>query len=57
MVVLLIGTLDTKGPEVGFVRDVLRERGIKSIVIDVGTGGPPTFEPDGRGGHTRRVST
>lgn len=46
MVVLLIGTLDTKGQELGFARDLLRSRGLETIVVDVGSGGPPTIEPD-----------
>jgi uncharacterized protein (UPF0261 family) len=44
MAVLLIGTLDTKGTEIQFVRDRLQEVG--TIVIDAGVLGPPTFVPD-----------
>ncbi len=46
MAVLLIGTLDTKGTEYQFVRDLLRERGLETIVIDAGVLGEPKFEPD-----------
>jgi uncharacterized protein (UPF0261 family) len=46
MAVVLIGTLDTKGRELAFARDVLRTRGLDTIVIDVGTLGPPTIEAD-----------
>lgn len=41
-VVLLIGTLDTKGVEVGFVRDLLRnEHGLPVMVLDSGILGEP----------------
>lgn len=44
--VLLVGTLDTKGHELAFVRDLLRAHGVETLVIDVGSQGPPAFEPD-----------
>lgn len=37
--VLLIGTLDTKGTEYRFVRDRLRDKGIKTILVDFGVFG------------------
>ncbi len=46
MTVVLIGTLDTKGLEVGYVRDLLRAHGLTTIVVDVGSLGPPTIMPD-----------
>ncbi len=46
MAVVLIGTLDTKGRELGFVRDLLQARKLETIVIDTGSQGPPSFEPD-----------
>jgi uncharacterized protein (UPF0261 family) len=46
MSVLLIGTLDTKGAEVGFVRDRLRAAGVPVLVADAGTAGPPTEPAD-----------
>ena len=39
--VLVIGTLDTKGPEVAYVRDKLKEFGLNPYVIDVGILGEP----------------
>lgn len=45
MAVLLIGTLDTKGPEFQFVRDLLNQRGISTIVIDAGVLQAPHFKP------------
>jgi uncharacterized protein (UPF0261 family) len=44
--VLLVGTLDTKGDELGFLRDRLREAGVGVLLADVGTMGPPGVEPD-----------
>ena len=34
MPVLLIGTLDTKGTEIAFVRDRLRAAGVETLVMD-----------------------
>jgi uncharacterized protein (UPF0261 family) len=46
MPVVLIGTLDTKGTELQFVRDLLRAAGLDTQVIDVGVLGPPVCEAD-----------
>jgi uncharacterized protein (UPF0261 family) len=46
MPVILVGTLDTKGTEFAFVRDLLREQGLETLVIDGGVLGPPAFTPD-----------
>jgi uncharacterized protein (UPF0261 family) len=46
MAVVLVGTLDTKGEELRFVRDLLRSRGVETIVVDAGSLGPPSFAPD-----------
>jgi uncharacterized protein (UPF0261 family) len=46
MPVALIGTLDTKGTELQFVRDALQALGVKSLVIDAGVQGPPRMQPD-----------
>jgi uncharacterized protein (UPF0261 family) len=44
--VLLIGTLDTKGHEYEYVRDLVRSRGLETFVLDAGVLGEPTFKPD-----------
>ena len=45
--VLLIGTLDTKGPEIAYVRDRLHALGLRTIVADSGIlGGPLDIVPD-----------
>lgn len=45
--VVLIGTLDTKGPELAYLRDRLQELGLTTTVIDSGILGEPIgIEPD-----------
>lgn len=45
--VALIGTLDTKGPEIAYLRDRCRDLGLQTLVIDSGIlGGPLGIEPD-----------
>jgi uncharacterized protein (UPF0261 family) len=44
MPILLIGTLDTKGAEIQFVRDQLQD--VSVLVIDAGVLGLPSFVPD-----------
>ncbi|MBA2248484.1 MAG: Tm-1-like ATP-binding domain-containing protein [Chloroflexia bacterium] len=44
--VILLGTLDTKGEEYGFVRDRLRGAGIDTLVIDAGILDIPRLAPD-----------
>ncbi|HET6445206.1 MAG TPA: Tm-1-like ATP-binding domain-containing protein [candidate division Zixibacteria bacterium] len=39
--VVLIGTLDTKGPEIAYLRDRLQSLGLQTIVIDCGILGEP----------------
>src|SRR5262249_250262 len=46
MAVLLIGTLDTKGIEIAFVRNQLLEAGLTVLVADAGVLAPPPFPPD-----------
>jgi uncharacterized protein (UPF0261 family) len=46
MAVVIVGTLDTKGEEVGFVRDVIEAQGVAVHVVDAGVVGDPEFEPD-----------
>jgi uncharacterized protein (UPF0261 family) len=44
--ILLIGTLDTKGAEYAYVRDLIIERGHQVLVLDVGIMAEPPFKPD-----------
>jgi len=44
--ILVIGTLDTKGPEVGYLRDEVARRGGRPLVIDPGILGEPAIAAD-----------
>ena len=46
MAVVLIGTLDTKGEELGFVLALIQAQGLETILIDAGSVGPPGIPPD-----------
>jgi len=46
MAVILVGTLDTKGTEIGFIRDRLQELGINTIIIDASVMGTSTLTGD-----------
>lgn len=38
-VVLVVGTLDTKGPELRYIRDIIAESGLRTRLVDVSTSG------------------
>ncbi len=44
--VLLLGTLDTKGGEYGYVRDLIQARGHRTLIVDLGILGTPAIAPD-----------
>ncbi len=44
--ILLVGTLDTKGEEYGYVRDLIRARGHEVLILDLGVLGDPQIEAD-----------
>ena len=44
--VVLVGTLDTKGPEYAFVRDRLVELGVQVVLVDAGVLGEPFIAAD-----------
>ncbi|KTG09988.1 hypothetical protein AUR64_10300 [Haloprofundus marisrubri] len=46
MSVVVVGTLDTKGEEIAFARDVLEAQGVDVHVVDVGVMGDPELSPD-----------
>jgi uncharacterized protein (UPF0261 family) len=46
MAVVLVGTLDTKGTEYQWVRDLLQKSGVQTLVVDAGVLWPPAFPPD-----------
>src|SRR5258706_8625082 len=44
--IAILGTMDTKGEEHGFVAQLIQERGHRTLIIDVGTLGEPRLKPD-----------
>jgi uncharacterized protein (UPF0261 family) len=44
--IAVIGTLDSKGQEHAFVAERIRAGGHRALLIDVGSGDPPTVKPD-----------
>src|SRR5262245_6612606 len=44
--IAILGTMDTKGVEHGYVADLIKQRGHRVVVIDVGTAGEPKLKPD-----------
>jgi uncharacterized protein (UPF0261 family) len=44
--IAILGTLDSKGEEHGYVAEFIRSRGHMPLLIDVGTGAEPTVTPD-----------
>jgi len=44
--IAILGTMDTKGVEHGYVAELIRQRGHDVVVIDVGTLGEPRLKPD-----------
>jgi len=41
-VVLVVGTLDTKGAELRFIRDIVKQQGLRTILVDLSTSGAPS---------------
>ncbi len=46
MSIVIVGTLDTKGEEIGFARDVLEDQNVDVHLVDTGVMGEPEIEPD-----------
>jgi len=46
--IVIVGTLDTKGEDLRLLRDLIRARGLATLVVDFGILGEPPFEPDVR---------
>lgn len=44
--VVIIGTLDTKGVELHYIKEIVESSGLQTIVINAGIIGKPYFEPD-----------
>jgi uncharacterized protein (UPF0261 family) len=46
MAVVIVGTLDTKGAEIGFARDVIEAQGVETHLVDVGVLDDPSVTPE-----------
>jgi uncharacterized protein (UPF0261 family) len=44
--VVIIGSLDTKGQEFAFIKELIEKEGLKTLVVDFGVMGEPAFQPD-----------
>jgi uncharacterized protein (UPF0261 family) len=44
--IVVVGALDTKGPEFAFVKAEIERRGHRALVVNTAVMGAPTFEPD-----------
>lgn len=44
--IAVLGTLDTKGDEVAFMKGIIESRGHHPLIIDIGPLGPPSIKPD-----------
>jgi uncharacterized protein (UPF0261 family) len=44
--ILIIATLDTKGPETQYLKDLIQRSGFKALVMDTGILGSPALEPN-----------
>ncbi len=53
--VVIVGSLDTKGPEFGFVKELIEAEGLHTLVVDFGVMGDPLFEPDVKRGAVARA--
>ncbi|WP_135533210.1 Tm-1-like ATP-binding domain-containing protein [Halostella pelagica] len=46
MAIVIVGTLDTKGEEVAFAREVIEDHRADTHIVDAGVLGEPDFDPD-----------
>ncbi len=44
--IIILATLDTKGPEAGYLKEQIKEFGNEAIIIDTGVVGKPTVKAD-----------
>ncbi len=44
--VVIVGSLDTKGQEFKFIKELIEQAGLKTLVVDFGVMGEPPFAPD-----------
>ena len=46
MSIAIVGTLDTKGEEIGFARDIIEAQNVEVHLVDIGVMGEPAIEPE-----------
>jgi uncharacterized protein (UPF0261 family) len=44
--IIILGCMDTKGQEYGFIKDKIEKSGCSTLLIDVGVIDPPGIKPD-----------
>lgn len=44
--VVILGTLDTKGEEFKFIKEIIESQGMETLVVNAGVLGKPHFQPD-----------
>ena len=44
--VVIVGSLDTKGQEFKFIKELIQQAGLKTVVVDFGVMGEPPFAPN-----------
>jgi uncharacterized protein (UPF0261 family) len=44
--IVITGTLDTKGQEFAFLKELIEKEGLQTFVVDFGVMGKPAFDPD-----------
>ena len=44
--VVITGSLDTKGREFAFLKELIEKEGLETLVVDFGVMGEPAFAPD-----------
>ena len=44
--IVIVGTLETKGEEIRYIKELIERKGLKTIIIDGGVSGEPLFLPD-----------
>ena len=44
--VVIVGSLDTKGDDFAFVKELIENQGLRTLVVDFGVLGEPGFQPD-----------
>src|SRR6185295_11370999 len=54
--ILIIGALDTKAVEFGFLRDQIQRQGVETLVVNIGVIGEPGFAPDISAAEVARAS-